>query len=686
MTGKRIRQVRDALCAAYSETALKEMVRACLEIDMDRIVSGSSYEVRVYRLIDRLQQDGQEYALVEAAYQERPHHAQLQQVYIELGLGPQGLPTDPTKLRHFIEHSQSTLKFSQWCDRVLTTQRQVCQVELAGRLAGTGILVGRGMVLTNAQVLDPVQQGKIPPGEVTFRFDYKRIEDRRTMSGELFRLAEQGICDWSPRSDADRDGKPLEDPRTADQLNFVLVKIERNDPGMDDSLSATEAGEDVPEVPSSLRSSSAGSVSGDIAERDWLRLPRRVPVLGVDSPLYILHHLTDGSLRLTVDTKAVLAMSADKIRMNYRTNVNGITAGSPCFNRHWELVALHQGSDPVATPPGYSRGISSTAIRALLKKRGKTQELGTRPVWRWANVALGIVLAVFLTLWGTILFTPLALFWLGAPGLTGLMTWLAKLPIKWEFIAQAGGWLGSAIDSRWTTLVLTTVLELLVVGSFYLGAIQAPPADEELPVRITLGERQRRGKKISNGQVLPCWTVPWPGRQLTVQADGYLPEPYSVWPWSRVRLTKDNLRPAPYLWLFPTYPMAIIIPISKPGKLEIFITSDITGFAQHGTVRDYLGEPILLGSAAGKPRWVQKPPTPARKSSFSIDRMNLHRGGNYSEPQPILLLRPGMEVTVEVYRNNATARMPEYELVATYHEWIHSPETCEGAVRQFTLE
>jgi V8-like Glu-specific endopeptidase len=63
-------------------------------------------------------------------------------------------------------------------------------------------------------------------------------------------------------------------------------------------------------------------------------------------------------------------------RVRYRTNTEGGSSGSPCFDADWNLIALHHLGDPNFSTPTYNQGIPFTAIVDLLEKREKKHLLG----------------------------------------------------------------------------------------------------------------------------------------------------------------------------------------------------------------------------------------------------------------------------------------------------------------------
>jgi hypothetical protein len=111
-------------------------------------------------------------------------------------------------------------------------------------------------------------------------------------------------------------------------------------------------------------------------------VPAPVPVLAAHDALFIVQHPKGDPLQLALDTDAVIGMNANSTRVQYGTNTLPGSSGSPCFDRDWNLVALHHSGDPDFDPAHkaeYNEGIPFSAIRALLAQRGLEDQLAAAP-------------------------------------------------------------------------------------------------------------------------------------------------------------------------------------------------------------------------------------------------------------------------------------------------------------------
>jgi hypothetical protein len=93
--------------------------------------------------------------------------------------------------------------------------------------------------------------------------------------------------------------------------------------------------------------------------------------------LNILQHPNGKPLELALDPYAIIRTNTAKTRVRYRTNTAIGSSGSPCFDKDWNLVALHHSGDPdFSRAADYNEGIPIHTIREHL-----SQELRQRLNW-----------------------------------------------------------------------------------------------------------------------------------------------------------------------------------------------------------------------------------------------------------------------------------------------------------------
>ena len=113
--------------------------------------------------------------------------------------------------------------------------------------------------------------------------------------------------------------------------------------------------------------------------RGWLTVSPHADTFPVDSPIFIVQHPDGEPMQLALDSQAVIKVNSNGTRVQYRTNTVGGSSGSPCFNKDWELVALHHSGDPnfaALHHAEFNEGIPFAAIKGLLASRNLAKALG----------------------------------------------------------------------------------------------------------------------------------------------------------------------------------------------------------------------------------------------------------------------------------------------------------------------
>jgi hypothetical protein len=143
-----------------------------------------------------------------------------------------------------------------------------------------------------------------------------------------------------------------------DELDYALLRVD-GQPGMD------RLGKDDPNAPL----------------RGWIEAPPWEHDFKCGSAMLTLLHAPGNTLRFGFEQEAVIEQNSSHTRVTYTLNTLEGASGSPCFSINWELVALHQGTDPNVDrgrKPAYNQGVPFAAILALLKARGLADVLGGR--------------------------------------------------------------------------------------------------------------------------------------------------------------------------------------------------------------------------------------------------------------------------------------------------------------------
>ena len=261
-------------------------------------------------------------------------------------------PSGPTNalapgLERNIRPYLAKLDVRVWTTRLTQIERQVCRVEMDGNALGTGFLVGPDVVLTNWHVFEIAKSaGKV--GRLGCRFDYELLPDGKVEPGQLVMLADAGCIDSSPYSNAEKTANPDNPPPTLQELDYALLRL------------ASRTGDE--------------QVAG--RTRGWIALPKAVVPLLTDVPILILQHPEGTPMKLAMDTQSVIGLNGNGTRLNYRTNTDPGSSGSPAFSMDWDIVALHHSGDPKWQNPTFNQGVPIELVRQSIDKNGFGDALG----------------------------------------------------------------------------------------------------------------------------------------------------------------------------------------------------------------------------------------------------------------------------------------------------------------------
>jgi hypothetical protein len=360
LTSTQSEQLWKLLLDSYNRTSLEQMLWFRLSKDLEDLVNEGSFRNMVFELIKVAEEEDWTGDLISAARESRPRNGPLIAFSQQFGLAPAGLPAfsadgplvaglpSNTKLEAIIGMSNRFLNVMPWLERLGEITGQVCRVDIKGDGAGTGFLVGPDVVMTNYHVVEKAITGAggIKPADVTVRFDFKMLNDGTTInSGAVFELAANDwLVDSSPYHPREPSGDMGAELPKPDQLDYALLRTAGR-PG------ESAIGKNVP-PPVGER------------PRGWLRVKRDYP-FDTGTPLFIVQHPLTAPLKLALETDGVIGMNGNKTRVNYRTNTEHGSSGSPVFDQDWDLVALHHGFEA-----GQNQGVPFGAIAGLLNERG----------------------------------------------------------------------------------------------------------------------------------------------------------------------------------------------------------------------------------------------------------------------------------------------------------------------------
>ena len=231
------------------------------------------------------------------------------------------------------------LDIEVWLARLGALHRQVCRIEVDGKPAGTGFLIGPDVVLTSFHVVSEVLDRKSP--RIVCRFDYMVGPDNIMRPGTPVNLAPEGILASSPYSPSEGDPKRPYQAPYATQLDYTLLRID-------------------------------GAIGGE-PSRGWLRLPDHPRVPPIDTPMVIVHHIMGHEMKLAFDTQGIRGMNANNTRIHYTANTESGSSGSPCLTLDLEPFAIHQGWSPTEK---CNQGVPLWMIRDSIVAAGLNSVLG----------------------------------------------------------------------------------------------------------------------------------------------------------------------------------------------------------------------------------------------------------------------------------------------------------------------
>ena len=361
LTNIQLEELNKALFEAFDEDSLEQMLRFRLGKRLSSIApSNKNLPTAIFKLIDRAEREGWIPQLIIAARESNPGNSSLLEFAQQFaGLTPMTAPE--LGLEKIIRATNSFLDVSKWRTHLGKIEAQVCRIEIHSSHFtgyGTGFLLGPDVIMTNYHVMREVIEGKgAMPDEVIFRFDYKRLTDGTTLNrGTEHRLAAKDwLIDKSPPSPVDDIPGPKDTVPEPDQLDYALLRV----------------AEPLGNRPVGVKGGPSDSLRG------WIKVTATEYNFLPDTALFIMQHPKAAPLKLALDTNAIIRVNANSTRVWYRTNTEGGSSGSPCFNSLWELVALHHYGDPdPVRKPLYNEGIPFAAIQKLLEQRGFSSVLG----------------------------------------------------------------------------------------------------------------------------------------------------------------------------------------------------------------------------------------------------------------------------------------------------------------------
>ena len=180
MTGIELEEVHRTLVACFDQNSFAFFLKTKMDRVLTHLAGPGPFNTVVFEVLTVAEQEGWDALLIARAAEVRPHRGDIQDLaqkygrtlvgqlpanarnssardaYRELGLAPQGFPTEIElgRLEKLINPQNKMLNMAVWVERAVRSQGPVCRVEIDGEPMGTGFLVGPSAVLTNHHVVD----------------------------------------------------------------------------------------------------------------------------------------------------------------------------------------------------------------------------------------------------------------------------------------------------------------------------------------------------------------------------------------------------------------------------------------------------------------------------------------------------------------------------------------------------
>jgi hypothetical protein len=185
-----------------------------------------------------------------------------------------------------------------------------------GTAMGTGVLVGKQLLLTCKHVIERISHRELDSAWVRFGYKAGRYG---VESGQLFELDLKTIADYSCQS--------------GDALDYVLVGI--------------------------------------IGEPEYRPASLFGGFLNIKQPIRLIHHPRGEPAQIS-EVGHIVQVDKEYVRHNVRTDYG--SSGAPIFDQSWRVVAIHRGTLSLSRsyPPGVTEGVPLYSIWDDIKPRFPT--------------------------------------------------------------------------------------------------------------------------------------------------------------------------------------------------------------------------------------------------------------------------------------------------------------------------
>ena len=321
--------LRDALTSGFrTYSSLKIFVSDNFDFRLNETVSSTALRVAANELVEYFEEgseNGDVADLILALYKERPRNLEVKHLMIRLqGFLQQQLILDPSttgtecisfdlpalyddrQLESFLPQPLSYEEDVGKLRRGLQLANAVCKVSFTDRATtGTGVLIGSDLILTNYHVLS----------EKVIQDRSLLAETAKTLLFEFGFVSEEHDIPHVPDNFAIATTEPILACSPTAQLDYVLLRVEPK----------IKRSDHIKPVP--IRA----TVHPLSSQKDF-------------NGFNVLQHPEGNVMQVSLSASGVVQVDERQGRVWYVNRTQGGSSGAPCFNRDWELVALHHAS------------------------------------------------------------------------------------------------------------------------------------------------------------------------------------------------------------------------------------------------------------------------------------------------------------------------------------------------------
>lgn len=349
-------QLEAAFLDAFNHDDLWQMLRLKMGIKIDEELNfRRGFKYVVTELVDIAISSGWLRRLLLAALDYRPGNFKLINIVRELNISkPEQIAKENINIAKDLQDNSNLLEkvvrkrapfipLEKYLEGLTSIGKQIARVEIPkGTEAGTAWLVAPNLVFTAYHVIEGIHKKTdgLDHNDLFFRFDYTSANSASRCCG----VNNDWLKDHTTYSSTDLQPSTQEPGLT--ELDYALVELAEN------------AGDDVIE---------------NGKKRGWIEVPEHPVAMSAEDFVMICQH-PDGR-PLEVAFGALLKYNKAANRVQYDTNTESGSSGSPVFDISLQPFALHHASGP-GKNLRYNQGVPLREIIKLMKQRN------INPFWK----------------------------------------------------------------------------------------------------------------------------------------------------------------------------------------------------------------------------------------------------------------------------------------------------------------